>query len=437
MFALAIIPVIGLVGAAVDYSRANSIRSAVQSALDATALAMAKLGADADARASCRPRRATISTRCSTGPTRRTSSSRRPTTHDRTARPLTIDGDRRRRHDVHAGDGLHAAQHRRRRRPSSGATSACASRSRSTPPARWRAPARSTRSRPRPRTCSTSSRPPPRNNGDVYVSIIPFSKDVNVGSVEPQRELDRLDRLGGRAARPSRRNKPGNWEQSGQVRRVRSRTATTASGCTSRTGERQREHLHDSVERHLQQATSARASTAARKIAQQVGGLLQRLLRQQPTLQLGTGESLQLQPATPTAPAPAAAQQGLQAADDRRLQHTWIKNARSTWNGCVTDRGNATAPGTTQTTTRRSRRRSPARRPRCSPARAVRLLLARGDGPELQLDRDEDRGRRPLSGRQHQSADRPGLGLAVAGRRRSAARCRPRMRTTPTRKSSS
>jgi Flp pilus assembly protein TadG len=42
MFALAVVPVIGLVGAAVDYSRANSIRTKVQSALDATALAMAR-----------------------------------------------------------------------------------------------------------------------------------------------------------------------------------------------------------------------------------------------------------------------------------------------------------------------------------------------------------------------------------------------------------
>jgi Flp pilus assembly protein TadG len=42
MFALAMIPVIGLVGAAVDYSRANSLRTKVQSALDATALAMAR-----------------------------------------------------------------------------------------------------------------------------------------------------------------------------------------------------------------------------------------------------------------------------------------------------------------------------------------------------------------------------------------------------------
>jgi Flp pilus assembly protein TadG len=42
MFALAVIPVIGLVGAAVDYSRANSLRTKVQGALDATALAMAR-----------------------------------------------------------------------------------------------------------------------------------------------------------------------------------------------------------------------------------------------------------------------------------------------------------------------------------------------------------------------------------------------------------
>lgn len=43
MFAIAVIPVIGLVGAAVDYSRAASVRTGMQSAIDATALAMAKL----------------------------------------------------------------------------------------------------------------------------------------------------------------------------------------------------------------------------------------------------------------------------------------------------------------------------------------------------------------------------------------------------------
>ena len=43
MFAIAIVPVFGLMGAAVDYSRANSARTGMQSAIDATALAMAKL----------------------------------------------------------------------------------------------------------------------------------------------------------------------------------------------------------------------------------------------------------------------------------------------------------------------------------------------------------------------------------------------------------
>src|SRR5438270_13288295 len=43
MFALAVIPVIGLTGAAIDYSRANSVRTGMQAAMDATALAMAKV----------------------------------------------------------------------------------------------------------------------------------------------------------------------------------------------------------------------------------------------------------------------------------------------------------------------------------------------------------------------------------------------------------
>src|SRR5256885_14888408 len=43
MFALAVIPMIGLTGAAIDYSRANSVRTGMQAAIDATALAMAKL----------------------------------------------------------------------------------------------------------------------------------------------------------------------------------------------------------------------------------------------------------------------------------------------------------------------------------------------------------------------------------------------------------
>ena len=43
LFALAVVPVIGGLGAAVDYSLANSYRTDMQKALDATALALSKL----------------------------------------------------------------------------------------------------------------------------------------------------------------------------------------------------------------------------------------------------------------------------------------------------------------------------------------------------------------------------------------------------------
>ena len=66
LLALAIIPIVGAVGAAVDYSRANLVRTSMQNALDSTALMLSKdaqtltstqLGAKARA----------ISTPCSSG----------------------------------------------------------------------------------------------------------------------------------------------------------------------------------------------------------------------------------------------------------------------------------------------------------------------------------------------------------------------------------
>ena len=42
MLALAALPLFGFVGAAVDFSRAATVRTAMQTALDATALALSK-----------------------------------------------------------------------------------------------------------------------------------------------------------------------------------------------------------------------------------------------------------------------------------------------------------------------------------------------------------------------------------------------------------
>jgi Flp pilus assembly protein TadG len=41
-FALATVPIMGFVGSAVDYSRANSAKAAMQAAVDATALILSK-----------------------------------------------------------------------------------------------------------------------------------------------------------------------------------------------------------------------------------------------------------------------------------------------------------------------------------------------------------------------------------------------------------
>ena len=48
IFALAIVPIIGLVGAAIDYSRGNAARTAMQAALDATALMLSRDAAGMD-----------------------------------------------------------------------------------------------------------------------------------------------------------------------------------------------------------------------------------------------------------------------------------------------------------------------------------------------------------------------------------------------------
>jgi Flp pilus assembly protein TadG len=42
LFAITLVPVLGLIGAAIDYSRANSARSSMQAALDSTALMLSR-----------------------------------------------------------------------------------------------------------------------------------------------------------------------------------------------------------------------------------------------------------------------------------------------------------------------------------------------------------------------------------------------------------
>ncbi len=68
-FALATVPIVGFVGAAVDYSRANSDKAAMQAAVDATALMLSKTASTPYNGTDHRPRPPPISTRYSIAPT--------------------------------------------------------------------------------------------------------------------------------------------------------------------------------------------------------------------------------------------------------------------------------------------------------------------------------------------------------------------------------
>ena len=64
-FALSTIPIVGFVGAAVDYAHANSVKTALQAAADSTALMLSKTAATHHQLGSFRPRPTATSRRCS------------------------------------------------------------------------------------------------------------------------------------------------------------------------------------------------------------------------------------------------------------------------------------------------------------------------------------------------------------------------------------
>ena len=100
--------------------------------------------------------------------------------------------DRRHRHgqregELHGPDGrLRSDEGRRRVAWRSGATPGCASRSRSTPPARWQSDGKIDALKTATKALLDQLKAAAAKDGDVYVSIIPFSKDVNVGKANYQ-----------------------------------------------------------------------------------------------------------------------------------------------------------------------------------------------------------------------------------------------------------
>ena len=110
----------------------------------------------------------------------------------------------------------------------------CASRWCSTTPARWPTTARWPRSRRATKSLLTQFRAPPAPMATSMSRSFRSCKDVNVGAAQLQRELDRLDRLGGRTALYLRSTSRATGSSIGPaITRARSAPASYGFTCTT------------------------------------------------------------------------------------------------------------------------------------------------------------------------------------------------------------
>ena len=182
MFALAFIPLMGLTGAAVDYSPANRLQTAMQAAADATALMVAQSAASQSVDAGAERDQQVLQGHVSA--TRRRRNLQVTGTYSNT-NGSTVHGEGDRHLQDAASWASWAVPRRCRsppRRPRASAIRGCASRSCSTTPGRWRRRQDRRAQDRRPTNLLDQLKAAATNNGDVYVSIVPFVKDVNVGS---------------------------------------------------------------------------------------------------------------------------------------------------------------------------------------------------------------------------------------------------------------
>ena len=195
LFGIAVIPIISFVGAAVDYTRANSARSSMQAALDSTALMVAKdltegtiNTSQITAKADAYFKALYTNTGSQVGHDHRELYAELRQRVDHPDQRLRQHGDR-----VSCGSPASRKWVSTPIPPRPGATSRM----------RVAMVLDVTGSMDDERQDGGDARRPPRawsirsgalakNTGDIYISIVPFAKDVNVGTSDCQRDLDRL-----------------------------------------------------------------------------------------------------------------------------------------------------------------------------------------------------------------------------------------------------
>jgi Flp pilus assembly protein TadG len=182
------------------------------------------------------------------------------------------------------------------------------------------------------------------SNGDVYVSIIPFNKDVNLGSgnysaswIDWTEWEDEPPYMSTWLANSSNLS---DWEQTGPgdscpfstsshgFRCMSTPTGTTSTNTIPSSGS-YKGYICPGVDN---------GGKVSRKANVQYNGCYSSVSKTR-TVSTGWGASCDGAPNCSCSGSGSS-----KKCTQDYYQHSWVKNARSTWNGCVNDRGNETGP---------------------------------------------------------------------------------------------
>jgi Flp pilus assembly protein TadG len=175
-------------------------------------------------------------------------------------------------------------------------------------------------------------------NDDIYISIIPFSKDVNLGSTNYNAPWVRFDEWEAEPAiMSSWLSNSANrtlWEQTGPGKSCPLNNSNHGFGCASTpTGTSTTSYVPSSgsFSGYICPSTDT-GNRSAPRAGIQYNGCYNSVAS---TKTISTGWSASCGTAVNCS---CSGSGSSRACQQNYYEHTWIKNARSTWNGCATDR---------------------------------------------------------------------------------------------------
>ena len=177
------------------------------------------------------------------------------------------------------------------------------------------------------------------NPGDVYVSIIPFSKNVNVGSSNWNASW--VDFTDWEAEPPIlQASKPSNWDQIGPGSSCPFTTNSHGFRCnTTPTGTTNASTIPSSG---TYRGYICPGTDGGQKDSKRIGIIYNGCydsIEKSEVVASGRNASCG---STPNCSCSGSGSK--RVCTRTYFEHNWIKNARSTWNGCVTDRGTSSGP---------------------------------------------------------------------------------------------